>query len=163
MPRINDAKLEHLVTGTILIYVTVHLLEEGLFGFPAWALKRWGIPNYTLSKWLIHNVYFVVFLMAGWIIYRINKDKLLPAGLGVVLWGFLNALNHIVFSLIFVEYSPGLVTGLIFVLFAIVALKRVHEMGKLSLGVILTSLVVGVLFWGAPITLFISVDKAIGL
>jgi len=163
MLRVKEAKLEHVVLGTLLLYVTLHLLEEGIFGFPAWAERRWAIPNYTVSKWLLHNVYFIFFLVLGYFIYRINKERLLFVGLGIVVWGLLNSLNHIVFSVIFLEYSPGLFTGLIFLLFAVLALKRIREMGKLSLGLILLSILFGILYWGLPMILFIEVDKILGI
>lgn len=161
--KIKEAKLEHLVIGTLLVYISLHLLEEGIFGFPAWAEGRWGIPNYTVSKWLLHNCYFVFFLVVGYFIYRISKERLLPVGVGIVIWGLLNGLSHIVFSVIFLEYSPGLFTGLIFLLFAVLALKRIREMGKLSPGLMLPSILFGLLYWGLPIALFITVDKMLGI
>jgi hypothetical protein len=139
------------------------LLEEGIFGFPAWAERRWAIPNYTVAKWLLHNVYFIGCLALGYFIYRNDREKRLPLGLGVVVWGLLNSLNHIVFSIIFGEYSPGLFTGLVFLLFSVLALRRVKEMGKLSVGLVVLSVLCGLLYWGVPITLFIAVDKALGI
>lgn len=47
--KLKTLKLKHLILGTLLVYVTLHVLEEWLFGFPAWAEARWGIPNYTTS------------------------------------------------------------------------------------------------------------------
>jgi hypothetical protein len=44
----QNLKLERPVLLSLLAYLTVHLLEEGIFGFPAGAELRWGIPNYTL-------------------------------------------------------------------------------------------------------------------
>ena len=54
--KLKSLKLEHLILGTLLVYVTLHVLEEWLFGFPAWALRRWSIPGYDVPKWLLHNV-----------------------------------------------------------------------------------------------------------
>ena len=163
MLRIKEVKLEHLVIGTLLVYITLHLLEEGVFGFPTWAEGRWGIPNYTVFKWLLHNCYFIFFLVVGYFIYRINKERFLPLGLGIVIWGLLNSLNHIVFSVIFLEYSPGLFTGLIFLLFAVLAFRRIREMGKLSAGLVLPSILFGLLYWGLPMALFVTVDIMLGI
>ncbi len=161
--RIKQIKLEHLVLGTLLAYVTVHLVEEWWFGFPAWAEVRWGIPGYTVFKWLLHNVYFAFFLAAGYVVYRINRDKFLFAGLGIVIWGLLNSINHIVFTIIFLEYSPGLFTGLIFAAFAVLAYRRVREMERLSWKTMVPSILAGLFYWGAPIVLFITVDKMLGI
>lgn len=163
MSKVKNLKLEHLVLGTLLVYVTLHLLDEWLFGFPAWAEVRWGIPGYTVPKWLLHNVYFTFFLAVGYFVYRRDTIRFLAVGLGIIVWGLLNALNHIIFTIIFLEYSPGLITGLIFGLFAILALKQVREMERLSWRLGLSSLLFGLLYWTVPIVLFISVDRMLGI
>jgi hypothetical protein len=161
--RTRQIKLAHLILGTLLVYVTVHLLEEWWFGFPAWAEARWGIPGYTVVKWLLHNVYFAAFLAAGYILYRINPDRFLFAGLGIVVWGVLNSVNHIAFTIIFLEYSPGLFTGLVFVILAVLAYQRVREMDRLSWKTVVPSILAGLFYWGAPIVLFITVDGILGI
>ncbi len=163
MFKIKEIRLEHLVIGTLLVYITLHLLEECIFGFPAWAEGRWGIPNYTVSKWLLHNCYFIFFIVVGYFIYRSNKERFLPLGLGIIIWGLLNSLNHIIFSFVFLEYSPGLFTGLFFLLFAVLAFKKIREMGQLSLGLVLLSILCALLYWGVPIALFITVDRMLGI
>ena len=161
--QIKQLKLAHLILLTLLVYVTVHLLEEWWFGFPAWAEARWGIPGYTAFKWLLHNVYFAFFLGVGYILYRVNQDRFLFAGLGIIIWGLLNSINHIVFTIIFLEYSPGLFTGLIFAVLAVLAYRRAREMGKLSWRTVVPSILAGLFYWGAPIVLFITVDKMLGI
>ncbi len=140
--KLKSLKLEHLILGTLLVYVTLHVLEEWLFGFPAWALRRWGIPGYDTPKWALHNVYFAFFLVVGYLIYRSNKERWLPVGLGILVWGFMNSvIAHIAFTLIFLEYSPGILTSLIFLLFAALGLQRVREMGRWSWKVAALSIV----------------------
>ena len=156
-------RLQYLVLGTLLVYVTLHLLEEWLFGFPAWAEQRWGIPDYTVTKWLMHNAYFTFFLVLGYIIYRVNIEKFLPLGLGITIWGLLNFANHVVFSLIFLEYSPGLITSLIFLLLGIFALRQARISGQLSTRVTILSVLCALLYWGLPIGLFITIDLMLGL
>ena len=159
----RSIRLEYLVLGTLLVYVTLHVLEEWLFGFPAWAEQRWGIPNYTVIKWLMHNAYFAFFLVLGYVIYRIGKDRFLPLGLGITIWGLLNFANHLVFSVIFLEYSPGLLTSLIFLLLGILALRKAKFAGQLSVRVTVLSVICALLYWGLPMGLFITVDLMLGL
>ena len=162
--KINkEVKLEYLFLAVILVYVTLHLLEEGLFGFEIWAGKRWGIPNYTLVKWLISNAFFLFFLILGYVVYRINKEKFLPIGIGIIFWGLFNALNHIVFSLIFLEYSPGLVSGLLYILLTVFALRAVHKMNKMSTRLIVFSLLCGVAYWVLPMASFVTLYIATGI
>jgi len=161
--HMRSIRLDYLVPGTLLVYVTLHLLEEWLFGFPAWAEQRWGIPDYTVLKWLMHNAYFTFFLVSGYIIYRVNKEKFLPLGLGIIIWGLLNFANHVVFSLIFLEYSPGLITSFIFLLLGILALRQAKIAGQLSTRVTLLSVLCALLYWDLPMGLFITVDLMLGL
>lgn len=160
---IKKANMTNLILSSLIIYLTVHLIEEGIFGFPAWALKRWGIPDYTTFKWLIHNIYFIVFLGIGFFIYKRNKEKYLAVGLGIVIWGLMNTLNHVIFSLIYMEYSPGLFTGLLFLILAIIAFLKLKEQDKFSLRLILLSSIFGVIYWMVPIIAFINVDQIISL
>ena len=161
--RTSNLKLEHLILSILITYVTLHLIDEGLFGFAAWAEARWHIPNYTTPKWLLHNVYFIFFLGLGTIIYWRNTEKFLPLGLGVAVWGLMNALSHIIFSIIFLEYSPGLLTGFLFLFFGVLVFQRGREMGLLSGRVMALSILSGLLYWGLPIVLFIEIDKLIGI
>ena len=48
--RARQIKLAHLILGTILAYLPLHLLEEGFGGFPARAEQYWRIPNYDVDK-----------------------------------------------------------------------------------------------------------------
>lgn len=81
-------------------------------------------------------------------------------GLGILVWGFMNSLiAHITFTFIFLEYSPGILTSLIFLLFTVMGFKQVREMGRLSWRLAVLSIVCGLLYWGLPMTLFIEVDK----
>jgi hypothetical protein len=77
-------------------------------------------------------VYFAFFLVVGYLIYRRDRERSLTLGLGIIIWGLLNALNHIIFTAVFLELSPGLFTGFIFLLFAILAWNWVREQGRLS-------------------------------
>lgn len=161
--NVRSLKLERLIGLALLAYLTVHLLEEGIFGFPAWAELRWRIPNYTTGKWLLHNVYFAFFLILGYLLYRKDTTRFLPLGVGILVWGFMNALNHVIFTLIFLEYSPGLVTGLIWVPLGVWGVQRLHHEGRLTPKNMILSILAGLLYWGIPITLFIIVDSMLGI
>jgi hypothetical protein len=75
----------------------------------------------------------------------------------------MNTLDHVGFTVAFLEYSPGLFTGLLFLLIAILAQRKVYEMGKPSTGVIAGAVLIGLLNFAIPITLFIYVDKMLGI
>lgn len=110
----KNIQFKFLPTVCILFYISFHLIEEGMYGFPQWARIRWGIPIYDLEMWLIHNYYFTAYLLLGSFLYAMHEKKFLPLGLGVLIWGLMNFLNHAIFSIVFTEYSPGLMSSVVF-------------------------------------------------
>jgi hypothetical protein len=153
----RETRLEHLVLGALLAYLPLHLLEEGFGGFPAWAKQYWRIPNYDMRKWLLHNVFFIVVLLIGYVVYRLDQKRFLSAGLGIILWGLMNTLNHIGCSIVFRAIEPGLFTSMIFALIAILAVRQLCAQGRLAPGLVGLSLAWNLLYWGVPITAFILV------
>lgn len=155
--------LEKIIVFSLILYLPFHLLEEWAFGFPAWAEAYWHIPNYTVAKWLFHNVYFSAFLLIGFCIYRLNRMRFLPLGLGIVIWGLMNAVNHLTCSLVFLEYEPGIVTGLLWFPLATAAYRALRVTGLMSYRLITMAFLAALLaYWSAPIFLFIYVDKLLG-
>lgn len=143
---------------SIVLYATLHLLEEGLFGFPAWAEKNWGIPGYTTERWLIHNFFF---LGVQWIVFMVFIFKDLKNHLwilGIVMWGILNTLNHTVFTIVLLEYSPGLITGFLFIFPLIWIIKVMQRQEVLHKYTIMKGIGIGILLWIIPIILFLSFD-----
>ncbi len=155
-------RLEQIVLAAFIIYLTIHLLDEAAFGFAPWAEMRWGIPNYTVPRWLLHNVYFAAAQLIGYLVYRRDTHKYAYLGLGILVWGVINSLNHLVFSLIFLEYSPGLVTGFSFIFLALLGFQRAKQADLLSKKNVVLSLLFGLLYWLVPIVLFVSADLMIG-
>ena len=158
----QKAKLQHLVAASLIIYLTLHLLEEWIGGFPAWAETYWHIPNYTVAKWLLHNVYFAAALGAGYLIYRSNPETRLPFGLGIVVWGGMNSLSHIVCSFIFASISPGIWSGLAFLVIAVLVWQRLTASDRFTWRLAGLSLLLGLVYWTLPIVSFITVDRALG-
>ena len=155
--KVKQIKLEHLVLAALLVYTPLHLLEEGLLGFPAWAEQYWHIPNYDVGKWLLHNVFFAVVLLIGYVFYRLDQKRFLSAGLGIILWGLMNTLNHVGCSVAFGAIEPGLFTSFIFVLIAVLAVRQLRTQGRLSLGLVGLAVAWNVLYWGVPKASFILV------
>jgi len=143
---------------SIVLYATIHLLEEGLFGFPAWAERSWGIPGYTTDRWLIHNYFFLGMQLIVFLIYIFKNLKNHYWILGIVSWGLLNTINHTVFTIIRFEYSPGLITGFIFIIPYIWMIKVLRQQKKFRKLTIIKGVGIGILLWIIPIILFLFFD-----
>ncbi|MBC8258097.1 MAG: HXXEE domain-containing protein [SAR324 cluster bacterium] len=154
----KNIQFKYLPLFCIQIYISLHLIEEGYFGFPKWVQTRWGIPKFDMEMWLSHNYYFIFYLILGWSFYYVNEKKLLSLGLGILVWGFLNFLNHAVFSIIFIEYSPGLLSSFIFLLLFVLGLQKLKELKLLNTKLLLMGTLSGALYWILPIGSFLFVD-----
>lgn len=152
----NNLTIDRLIIFSLILYIPFHVLEEGAFGFPAWAEQYWRIPQYTFEKWVVHNFFFAGALLLGYLIYRINKKRFLVFGIGIICWGLMNGINHIGCSLVFLEYEPGILTGLLWIPIFSMMIKSLRDDNKLNRKILTASfLLAGALYWGIPITLFI--------
>ena len=155
--------LNLIVLSTIVVYVTIHLIEEALGGFALWAGQTWSIPEYSVTMWLRHNYFFIGVLMIGYLIYRINSEKYLPFGMGVLIWGLINGLNHLIFTLVYLVYSPGLFTSIIFIFLAYIGYKQLKKDKLLTMKNVVYSIIIGILYWVFLLGLAIGIDLAFGL
>ncbi len=143
---------------SIVLYATIHLLEEGLFGFPAWAEASWGLPGYTTERWLIHNYFFLGAQLTLFLIYIFTNFKNKTMILGIVMWGIINTLNHTVFTIIQLKYSPGLISSFLFIIPLIWIIKVMKQKQILNKIILLKGFGIGLLLWIVPIILFLLFD-----
>ena len=155
MKEVN-LKLAKIGMISILIYATLHLLEEGLLGFPAWVSLTWNIPNYTLERWLIHNFFFLGVQLALFTIHLSTNFRYLFIPVGIVIWGVINSLNHVIFTF-YSGFSPGLITSFIFIILFVWVLREIKGRKDFR-NLILQSIGLGIALWIIPIILFLLFD-----
>lgn len=145
--KMKNLEIKNLIFAVLITYIPFHLLEEALFDFPLWLAKHYGIVQLSYSHWLINNLIFLLFLLTGFFIYNRNKEKFQFLGLGIIAWGFINSIEHIVFTFIDKKAAPGLFTSLIFLAISISALYKLKEEQKLKTKIIMLSLFVGLVVY----------------
>lgn len=94
----------------LALFYLVHVAEELLFNFPAWATLHFGrtTQNFYL---LSHIPITLAVLSISWLAYRSQKYHFLGAGLASTL--LVNGLLHAISAFIYQGYSPGLLTGML--------------------------------------------------
>ena len=127
----------------------IHQIEETTLGFREWRGKYFGATNPLPSE-----IFFAMLMaldIAYIILYNIWPNRVTAQ---IVLLGFLttefhNAFYHLIGSLYFGEFSPGLITGLLLYVpiscFIILRAYQENLMNKVS-GTFLI-VIAGVLFW----------------
>lgn len=141
--------------GTLIVYIPFHLFEEALGNFPAWMHQHhWMSTQLSYGHWMAGNIFFYYpLLLLGIIGYHFGGDKWLPTGLGVTIWGVLNTLEHLIYSCLDRQVSPGLFTGLMFGVIAILTFRRLSEMRKATVKRIMLSLFFACVYALVPVAL----------
>ncbi len=101
--------------GSIFVFCLLyafHMVEEFSFGFVEWGDKYFGGFDWTQN--LFGNAMFLIILAAGCFLYYRNPARYLWVGMSAAMWVLGNAFLHISATILGGEYSPGLVTAIIF-------------------------------------------------
>ena len=110
-----------------------HLLEEFFGGFPDWIAMVAGRPLTTSAFVAINTVAMGIFVLASHLATTRESRGWMAIALATVL--FVNALAHILGTLVFGSYSPGLLTAVILYLplSQLVLLRAWYQAGAATL------------------------------
>ncbi|MGE3974175.1 MAG: HXXEE domain-containing protein [Bdellovibrionales bacterium] len=93
--------------------LVLHCLEEWLGGFPEWATRHFGGITTRKFYFLSHvPIFAVVFYFSGTFHQLQNPTEMLLA-LIVLFILFTNGIFHLITTIWFREYSPGVITSLL--------------------------------------------------
>ena len=144
----------------IIVYVPFHLWEEALGNFPLWMSEHYNLHKaLSYPHWLINNGIFFLTLLIGLLIFFRDRIKFLPFGVGILIWSFMNGMEHIVFSAIDLKPSPGIITAIIFLLVSGFGFIKLQTDNSLNMKLIYKSIVVGICYWVIPIAIIVSIGK----
>jgi len=153
----KNLSFKSLFILTLLIYVPLHVAEETIGNFPLFMKENWGIPDIGYAQWLFHNVaIFLPTLLFGLFMYSLDTVRFLPFGIGIPLWGVLNFFEHSFFTAKNASVAPGLYSSILFLLVAVLAVRRLSENRKLRAGIVLPSIACALLYWLIPVGLIFA-------
>jgi hypothetical protein len=94
---------------------TAHLLDETLMagGLPA-SIQRHFLFEFKMSDFFDANAYWLILIAISNLLYDWKGNRLAAIPMAFVWERSFNALLHIGLTCYFKEYSPGLVTGVLF-------------------------------------------------
>jgi hypothetical protein len=142
----------------IIIYVPFHLTEEALNNFPLWMFEHYKLPNpLSYPHWLINNSIFLLILLIGLIIYNRDRIKNISFGIAIVIWAFMNSIEHIVFSISDLNASPGLYTAVIFLIISIIGFVKLRVEKTLKPQLLLRSFLIAISYWIVSFMLIIMI------
>ena len=144
----------------IVLYVPFHLSEEAFFNFPMWMFEHYNLPKpLSYEHWLINNSFFFISLLAGLTVFFKNKSKYLYFGFAILIWGFMNSFEHILFSILDNQISPGFFTAILFLTTFFVGFYKLKREKLLSKKLFLNSVLVAISYWIIPFIFIISLGN----
>lgn len=132
----------------LILYVPFHVLEEATGNFPLWMYQHYGLPQpLSYPHWLINNGIFFIVLLVGLTFYLKNEKKNLYLGIGIMVWLFTNAMEHIIFSIKDVQLSPGFFTAMMFLLLVFFSFFELKKNKVIHWPIIGKSILAGLTYW----------------
>jgi len=146
--KLKQIDFKFFPIGIILLYVPFHILEEAYFNFPLWMFEHYQLPSQlSYPHWLFNNLIFLTVLLIALRIFLNNTTKYLFFGIGILFWGLMNGMEHVVFSIIDRKIAPGTFTGTFFLIIFIVGILKLFQLKKLQLKLLIKSLLIAISYW----------------
>lgn len=158
MPEIS---IEYYIALIMIIYFPFHLFEEAIGNFPEWMKNhKWMPEKLTYGHWIANNVFFYYSLLSfGFICYLLLDDRFAFLGIGILFWGLINCLDHLIYTIIDRKISPGFYTGFLYLVVFSSGLFKLYEARALNSKLIFMSFIMGILYAFIPVFLSILFSK----
>nr|WP_314461261.1 HXXEE domain-containing protein [uncultured Clostridium sp.] len=156
-----EISIKYYVASIIVIYFPFHLLEEAIGNFPNWMKEhKWMPEKLTYGHWMANNVFFYYsLLLAGFICYVLLGEKFAFMGIGILVWGLINCLDHLVYTIIDRKVSPGLFTGLLYLIVFLLGLLSLCKSQAPNIIVIVMSVIMGIIYAFVPVVLSVLFSR----
>ena len=136
----------------IFLFIPFHLIEEAYMNFPLWMFEHYNLPKQlSYPHWLINNSIFLTVLIIGLKVFIKNKTKYLFFGFGILIWGFMNSMEHIIFSVLDSKLSPGFYTAILFLTVFIIGLIKLYQIQLINYKLVIKSFLIALSYWIIPI------------
>jgi hypothetical protein len=102
---------------------------------------------------MANNIFFYLSTLQIGFIASIIFPRFDFLGIGILFWGVMNILDHLIYSLIDHKKSPGIYTGSLYAIIAAIAFFKISADGIMNLKLLLSSLVMGIVYAFLPVLL----------
>ncbi len=134
----GTAQAEHLyldqaVFGIIVVFGCFNVFEKGMAEWPAYVSATWRLEAISYPRWLFIDFVYELVLLAAFFAYRANRERYLFIGMGVLAFGAFMALFHLIITIGYLNYAPGVISAVCgFVPLAVLGMKKARAMGRLT-------------------------------
>lgn len=137
----------------LILYIPFHISEEAAGNFPDWMRRHNWMPDpLSYGHWLASNLFFFYpLLLAAFLLYLFCGIRFL--GGGILIWGIVNCLEHLAYTIRDRKKSPGLFTGLLFAVDSAAGLLCFSKQNGFGVGFLTASIITGIVLFSVPILL----------
>lgn len=108
----------------LVIYLPFHLFEEAVGDFPRWMYEHKWLPYHmTHGHWMANNVFIYYPMLLISVFIYVFCPEFVCFGVGILVWGLINFGDHFFYTIKDKKVSPGLVSGVFFLVNSVVGLR----------------------------------------
>ncbi len=144
----------------LVVYLPFHLFEEAIGDFPKWMYEHKWLPYHmTHGHWMANNlfIYYPMVLLSTFLSAVSNNFTCF--GVGVLIWGVINFEDHFFYTIKDKKVSPGLITGVLFLINSVFGLRTFVLSDLFSVTHLLVGIIIGGILFGLPIGLCVLTYK----
>ena len=143
--------LIYFVVANLIIYMPFHLFEEAAGDFPKWMYTHKWLPYHmTHGHWMANNIfiYYPLVLIPA-LLFLINRTFIF-CGVAVLVWGIINFADHCFYTIKDRKISPGLVTGIFFLVNSVMGMSAFIKPGSFSAAHMAAGIITGIVLFCLP-------------
>lgn len=142
----------------LAIYLPFHLFEEAMGDFPKWMFEHKWLPYHmNHGHWMANNLFIYYPMLVISVFLFAFSEKLTCFGVGILVWGIINFGDHFFYTIKDKKVSPGLFTGVLFLVNSIAGFRYFALSGTFSAISLAMGILIGGVLFGLPIGLCIAV------
>ena len=109
----------------LVIYLPFHLFEEAMGDFPKWMYEHKWLPYHmTHGHWMANNLFIYYPMLLISVFLYVFNNQLVCFGVAILIWGIINFGDHFFCTIKDRKVSPGLISGIFFLVNSILGLKN---------------------------------------
>lgn len=148
--------LINYVLLNLIIYLPFHLFEEAVGDFPKWMYEHKWLPYHmTHGHWMANNLFIYYPLLLATVFLYVFNRRFTCLGVGILIWGIINFGDHFFYTVKDRKKSPGLITGVIFLINSIAGLRSFILSASCSIPQFTLGILIGGILFGLPMGLCI--------
>ncbi len=137
----------------LVLYIPIHISEEAAGNFPSWMRRhKWTPDQLSYSHWMAGNLFlFYPLLLAAFLLYLLCGVRFF--GGGILIWGIVNCMEHLAYTVHDRKKSPGLFTGLLFGADSAAGFLSFSRRSGFDAEFLIASIITGIVLFSVPILL----------